>query len=238
MPRFFLDTIPDDEAVILGEDARHIAKSLRMRPGEEVTLCDCLGYDYRGEIEEVSPERVRVRILEICKSFAEPSVQVTLCQALLKGDKMDWVVQKAVELGVWRIQPMVTARCVSRPDEKALSKKIQRWQKIALEAAKQSGRGIIPQVLPAVSLKAAVENAPKTRLLFYEGGGRRVPDLLKPGETALAMFIGPEGGFAENEVAFAESEGGVCATLGPRILRAETAPLAALSAVMVVTGNL
>ncbi len=238
MPRFFLDTIPDDEAVILGEDARHIAKSLRMRPGEEVTLCDCLGYDYRGEIAEVSPEAVRVRILEICKSFAEPSVQVTLCQALLKGDKMDWVVQKAVELGVRRIQPMVTARCVSRPDEKALSKKVQRWQKIALEAAKQSGRGIIPEVLPAVSFQKAVKAAPKPRLLFYEGGGRRVPELLSETEAALSMFIGPEGGFADEEVAQMEAEGGVRATLGPRILRAETAPLAALAAVMVVTGNL
>lgn len=238
MPRFFIDYIPDDEAVLTGEDARHAAKSLRMQPGEAITLCDCLGNDYLGEVAAVSPEAVHVRVLEIRKSFAEPAVRVTLCQAVPKSDKMDWIVQKAVELGVWRIRPVVTARCVSRPDEKAAAKKVQRWQKIALEAAKQSGRGIIPAVTPFVKFQRAAQEASGKRVLFYEGGGERVPLLAGPQDKELTLFIGPEGGFAPEEVALVRALGGRTATLGPRILRAETAPLAALTAVMLATGNM
>ena len=238
MPRFFIDYVPDDEAVLTGENARHAAKSLRMRPGEAITLCDCLGYDYLGEVTRMDEDAVHVKILEIRKSFAEPSVLVTLCQALPKSDKMDWIVQKAVELGVWRIQPVLTARCIARPDAKAAAKRVQRWQKIALEAAKQSGRGIIPEVTELCPFDCAVQAAQGRRILFYEGGGKRVPELVSAQDTALTLFIGPEGGFTPEEVALVQSLGGENATLGPRILRAETAPLAALTAVMVVTDNM
>lgn len=238
MPRFFIDYIPDDEAVVTGEDGRHIARSLRMKPGEEITLCDCLGNDYLGEVAEIIGDDVRVKILEIRRSFAEPTVRVTLCQGLTKGDKMDNIVQKAVELGVWRIVPVLTERCVSRPDDKSAGKKVQRWQKIALEAAKQSGRGIVPQVAETITFRRAVEEAPGKRILFYEGGGERITALAGPQDQEITIFIGPEGGFAEHEVELIKSFGGRAGTLGPRILRTETAPLAALTAVMLVTDNL
>ena len=117
MPRFFIDTVPGEDTVISGENGRHIAKSLRMQPGESITLCDGQGHDYFGKITEISGETVGVHITEMQASKSEPSVKVTLCQGVPKSDKMDLIVQKAVELGVWRIIPTVTSRCISRPDE-------------------------------------------------------------------------------------------------------------------------
>lgn len=244
MPRFFIDYIPDETAVITGADAQHIALSLRMRKGEKLVLCDCLGTDYDGEIEQIEPggASVLVRILGCCQSISEPSVRVTLYQSLPKQDKFDTVVQKAVELGVYRIVPVLSARCISRPDEKAFAKKRQRWQKIADEAAKQSGRGILPQVGDLMKFTDAIQEAAAVysgkTLLFYEGGGERILDLLKDQTPDVAVFIGPEGGFESGEVLLAQNIGAVCATLGPRILRTETAPIAALAAIMQATGNL
>ena len=169
----------------------------------------------------------------------EPDVFVTLYQALPKGDKMDYIVQKCVELGVGRIVPVMTARCVSRPDEKSLKKKTARWRKIAAQAAMQSRRGIIPEVGECVSLKQAAmltrEND-KT-VFFYELGGESVKDILAEKPKTVGMFIGSEGGFEEAEAELVLSNGGVAATLGKRILRAETAPLAALSIIMYQTNN-
>lgn len=244
MPRFFIDYVPDDTAVITGGDARHIAQALRMRRGEKLVLCDCLGMDYDGEIERIEPggASVLVRVLGCCRSVSEPSLRVTLYQALPKQDKFDTVVQKAVELGVYRIVPVLSARCVSRPDEKAFAKKRQRWQKIADAAAKQSGRGILPQVGGLVHFSEAVREAAGQEggisLLFYEGGGERILKLLREGVSSAAAFIGPEGGFEPGEVALAQRAGVLRATLGPRILRTETAPIAALAAMMQATGNL
>ena len=152
---------------------------------------------------------------------------------------MDYIVQKCVELGVGRIVPVMTARCVSRPDEKSLKKKTARWRKIAAQAAMQSRRGIIPEVGECVSLKQAAmltrEND-KT-VFFYELGGESVKDILAEKPKTVGMFIGSEGGFEEAEAELVLSNGGVAATLGKRILRAETAPLAALSIIMYQTNN-
>lgn len=174
MPRFFIDYIPEERAILTGPDAHHIAKSLRMRPGEPLILCDSIGTDYNCEIEQIDGETVTVKVLNFCRSVSEPSVFVTLYQAFPKADKMDAVVQKSVELGVSRIVPMLSERCVSRPDEKAVKKKADRWQKIAEEAAKQSGRGVIPQVSPSLPFRAAIQEAEKAGeiLFFYEGGRR------------------------------------------------------------------
>ncbi|MCH3972703.1 MAG: 16S rRNA (uracil(1498)-N(3))-methyltransferase [Oscillospiraceae bacterium] len=238
MPRFFISEPPGEEIVLGGEDAHHIAKSLRMRPGEAVTLCDGNGLDYHGEIAEVGTETVRIQILSSEKNQTEPSVNVTLCQGVPKSAKMDWIVQKAVELGVSRIVPTLTARCVSRPEEKSAAKKVQRWQKIACEAAKQSGRGVLPRVLPFALLPKAVAAAPGKCLLFYEGGGEKLTNAVQETDTNVTIFVGPEGGFAPEEVQLLQDAGGMVASLGPRILRTETAPLAALTAVMLLTGNL
>ncbi len=240
MPRFFINYVPEEQVVIAGEDARHIARSLRMQSGESLILCDSIGTDYNGRVESVADDRVVVRVLNFCKSVAEPGVRVTVYQGLPKADKMDSIVQKSVETGAVGIVPVMTARCVSKPDEKAAAKKIIRWQKIAQEAAKQSGRGIIPQVAPLTDFRQAVKQAAQAGeiILFFEGGGQSISRLANVETRELAIFIGPEGGFEQSEVDFAVENGAAVGTLGTRILRTETAPIAALSAIMLATGNM
>ena len=235
MPKFFLDSAPGETALLDGEDGRHIARSLRMRPGEALTLCDCRGTDYDGVIDTIDGENVTVRILG-----SRPCAAV-LYQCLPKLDKFDLVVQKSVELGVSRIVPVLSMRCVSRPDAKSLAKKLERWNRIAAEAAKQSGRGILPPVSPALTFEQAVreaESAGGVNLLFYEGGGVPIRERIGEATRTASLFIGPEGGFDKSEVELAAAHGITPATLGPRILRTETAPLAALAAIMTVSGNM
>ncbi|MBC8570371.1 16S rRNA (uracil(1498)-N(3))-methyltransferase [Oscillospiraceae bacterium NSJ-54] len=240
MPRFFTDQINDEFALITGEDARHIGRSLRMAVGEELILCDGAGSDYRCRIASIDRESVRCDVLSRAPSAGEPACFVTLYQALPKSDKLDLIVQKAVELGVGRIVPILTRRCVSRPDEKGMRAKQARAQRIALEAAKQSGRGRVPEVAPLLSFPDAVQEASldPLALFFYEGGGTPLRELLFPGAGRVSLFVGSEGGFDPEEVRLAEEMGLRTATLGPRILRCETAPLCALSVIMYATGNL
>jgi 16S rRNA (uracil1498-N3)-methyltransferase len=240
MPRFFAAIPLGEEYTITGPDAAHIARSLRMRPGEELTVCDAERYDCRCAVVRCSPEAVDLRVLERIPNHSEPEIRATLYQALPKAEKMDWIVQKAVELGVYAVVPVITMRCVSRPEAKALHKKQERWQKIAEEAAKQSGRGRIPEVRTALQFSEALHRAREdaAALLFYEGGGESIGCLLSPGCRTASLLIGPEGGFDPSEVALAREAGVSAASLGPRILRTETAPLAALTALMYATGNL
>ena len=227
MPRFFIDEAVVGTFRLVGEDAAHVAKSLRMRLGETLILCHD-GVDYTCKIVGFERDAVLVELVSVQPCAAEPNVAVTLFQGLPKGDKMDLIVQKAVEVGVGAIVPVVTKRCISRPDEKNLHKKVQRWQKIALEAAKQSGRGIVPKVLDvqdfpqAVTLGAQLEEA----ILFYEGGGAPLKTLLQQAKS-VAIFIGPEGGFEEDEVKCAVEAGVSICSLGNRILRTETAAIVA-----------
>ncbi len=242
MPRFFIDSIPSGKTVLTGADGKHIARSLRMVVGEPLTLCDGQGTDYACEIEKINGDEVLVRVLSSCPSISEPTVHVTVYQGLPKADKMDSIVQKAVEIGAVAVVPVMTARCVSKPDEKSAQKKIERWQKISEEAAKQSGRGIIPRVEPLMSLKQAAQQAVKNSrvLLFYEGGGESLSKLISRENTdkEISIFIGPEGGFEPEEVELIVSLGGKTATLGTRILRTETAPIAAIAAIMLASGNM
>lgn len=240
MAWFFTDeNITGSSYTLLGENARHISKVLRMKPGEELTLvtpdktqCEC-------KISVFSDGAVTAEIISKKPCENEPDVFVTLYQALPKGDKMDYIVQKCTELGISRIVPMITARCVSRPDEKSLKKKCERWQKIALGAAMQSRRGIIPEVCHCVSFAeaAALTKQNEKTIFFYEEGGESVKKILTDSPKSVGMFIGSEGGFEQSEVDLVTTNGGVAATLGKRILRAETAPLAALSIIMYQTDN-
>ena len=225
MPRFFINESPSRQAIITGEDSKHITKSLRMKVGESLVLCNGQGM---------------VSVNSSVPTISEPSVSVTLYQGLPKSDKMDSVVQKAVEMGATRIVPMLTQRCVSRPDQKSAQKKVERWQKISVEAAKQCGRGILPPVSPLTDFSAALRQSvsESTVLFFYEGGGQSLQQCIDPSCKAYSIFIGPEGGFSEEEVQFALDLGAKKATLGPRILRTETAPVAALAAIMLTTGNM
>ena len=232
MPRFFVPAPPDvgGTAVITGDDARHIAGALRMAPGEPLTLCDGAGQDYLCRIESVARDAVMLRVERSEKSIGEPSLSVTLYMGLPKADKLELVIQKSVELGAVRIVPTVTARSIARIDPRDSEKKTARWQKIAAEAAGQSGRGIIPTVEPPITLRAALPRlARENVLLCYEGGGAPLGDLVSLADESVSLLIGPEGGFAPEEVEAVVAGGGRLATLGTRILRCETAPLAALA---------
>lgn len=240
MAWFFTESnIESDNYIITGDNAKHIAKSLRMKPGETLTLVTPGKEQLDCVISEVNPDSVTVEITSRKPCENEPDVEITLYQALPKGDKMEYIVQKCVELGVSCIIPVISARCISRPDEKSLGKKQQRWQKIAKEAAQQSRRGIIPEIGKAVSFKQAVQicSNNEQNIIFYELGGESVKKLINKKPKSIGIFIGSEGGFEESEVELAKQNGIKTATLGKRILRAETAPLAALSIIMFETGN-
>ena len=238
MPRFFIDGAADGRAYIAGADALHIAKALRMRPGEALTLCDGKGTDFEGVLETVTDRQVTVRITASRPSQAEPTLAVTLYQGLPKGDKMDWIVQKAVELGVTAVVPVATRRSVARLEGKA-DKKQERWQRIAAEAAGQCGRGMLPSVERPLSWSQALSClSGEPALVFYEGGGRPLRELVPPSTRRLSVFVGPEGGFDPEEIDAIRRQGGGVATLGPRILRCETAPLAALTLLMHLSGNM
>ena len=207
-------------------------------PCDALTLSDGAGTDYTGEIESITGDTVMVRLTDKFKNRSEPALRVTLYPGMPKADKLELITQKAVELGVTKIVPVLTSRSVSRPDAKSVSKKQERLQRIALEAAKQSGRGIIPEIGKMTDLESALKTAPGKKILFYEGGGEALGALVSPDEAEVSVFIGPEGGFDAAEVQLAKQYGATPATLGPRILRTETAPLAALSVLMYITGNM
>ena len=241
MPRFFIEYTPEvgSSAVIEGGDARHIGGALRMTPGETLTLCDGKGTDYACTITAVEKERVTLSVDAAAPSYSAPSLAVTLYMGLPKGDKMELIIQKAVELGVTAIVPVATARCIVKLDGKDAAKKQVRWQKIAAEAAGQSGRGIIPVVEMPISWKQALARFEKEyTLLCYEGGGAPIGKLISPADTAVSLVVGPEGGFDPAEVEAVTAVGGKIATLGPRILRCETAPLAAIAVLMENSGNM
>lgn len=240
MPRFFTETIDENAGIITGNDAKHIAKVLRMKPGDPITVCDMHGLDYHCVLETADEKQIGLKVLEHHPCGTEPTVAVKLYQAMPKSDKMELIIQKAVELGVDEIIPVQTHRCVSRPDEKSMAKKLERYNRISLEAAKQCGRGKIPEVKPLIDFRQAVEQAAQDSLgiLFYENASASFQDALSRASGGISFLVGAEGGFEEDEVAFARETGLEILSLGSRILRCETAPIAALAVMMYQTGNL
>lgn len=249
MPGFFIDNcenISDTGITICGEDARHISRSLRMKVGEMLDVSDFSGYKYSCRISGFTDDEVKLEILEkkLCES--EPSVKVRIFQALPKGDKLDTVIQKCTELGAYDYTPVLTSRCISRPDEKSAKKKVERWQKISAEAAKQCGRGIIPKVNEVCTFEEAINKMSECTLalMCYEcEDGYSIGKCITENHESLgkgasvSVFIGPEGGIAPREAEKAKNAGIVTVGLGKRILRTETAPIFAVSAVMLLTGN-
>ncbi len=243
MPRFFIkqQQIDKNKISIIGEDAHHIARSLRMAVGEKITACDGEGMEYECKISSFSGDtRVECEIVSESRSAAEPPMRITLFAALTKGDKLETVIQKAVECGASRIVPFESERCVVRSKSDSEQRKTERRRKIALEAAKQCGRGIIPEVLPTVSFCQMLEYAEECGvvLLCYEGEGTeplgRVLERELCGEVLpdVAIIVGSEGGFERSEVEMAVQRGFFSVGLGSRILRAETAPIFAISCVV------
>lgn len=240
MHRFFVaeENRSEHTIVVAGDDVNHIRNVLRMAPGEKVVVSCGKGVDYECEITEFRDAQILLTICKETPAVTELPVDITLFQALPKKDKMEFVIQKAIELGVAEIVPVKTRRCVVKLDEKKEEKKRNRWQAIAEAAAKQSGRGLIPQIHPVLSFKQALQmaNSMDTVLIPYElcEDMKTSVEMMKEaaGKKSIGIFIGPEGGFERGEVEEAMASGAVPISLGKRILRTETAGMATLSVLM------
>ena len=242
MARFFVtpEELQGNHITLTGENAQH-AKVLRLKAGEEVLVCDGRGMECLCEVESLTAGQVELTVLEQRTSATEAAVKVSIYMAFPKADKLEHVIQKATELGAYEIVAFPSGRCISKPDDKSLKKKLERWQKIAASAAEQSGRGVIPEVIALPSYAAALERAAQAdkALMFYENEHATTLRMaLEQGDyQTVSLLTGPEGGLEEKEVEQARKAGLQVCTLGSRILRCETAPLCALSAVMYASGE-
>lgn len=240
MHHFFVtpDQVKDNRIYIEGSDVNHIKNVLRMKTGEELEISDGNNKKYLCEIEKISQDMVCVVVKEEHKADTELPSRIYLFQGLPKNDKMELIVQKAVELGVYEIIPVATKRAVVKLDEKKASKKVERWNSIAEGGAKQSGRNVIPKVTKVMPYKEAVAYAKDLDVVLipYELAEgmqetKQIISAIKPGQS-IGFFIGPEGGFETEEVLYAMEAGAKPITLGKRILRTETAGLTTLSILM------
>lgn len=232
------EQINGEEANILGDDVKHIRDVLRYNIGDELDICDEEGIRYNTEILNFAQHEISLKILEKLESTTEPEINVTLFQGLPKADKMELIIQKCTEIGVCEVVPVITDRVIVKLDEKSADKKIERWNKIALEAAKQSGRQKVPVVQKPIKLKNLIENISKYDILILpyecekENNIKAVLKNVKKDCKNIAIMIGPEGGFSEEEIKTLELENVRKVTLGPRILRTETAGLVTLAVVL------
>lgn len=237
MYQFFIDDsqVMDGEVLIEGSDVNHIKNVLRMKPGEKVRVSTENGKNYFCCITELWEESVRAEIVEELTEGTELPNKIYLFQGLPKSDKMELIIQKAVELGAYQIVPVAMKNCVVKLDAKKAENKVKRWQEIAKSAAKQSKRSLIPTVEMPLRYEDAISLAAQLDVVLvpYENergmeATRSVVEGIKPGQS-IGIFIGPEGGFAEDEIALAKSHDMALLSLGRRILRTETAGLAMLS---------
>ncbi len=245
MHRFFaeLENITDSEISIYGEDVRHIKNVLRLEIGEKIEVSDKNGTDYICEISEVSKENVDCVILESFKSKGEAPIEIVLFQGLPKSTKMELIIQKSTELGVKEIVPLVTERCITKiNDRKKEDKKIERWSKIAEEAAKQSKRGFVPVISPIMSFKEAIAHLSDEDMVLvpYENEDTVGLKSVLRGSNALKVniVIGPEGGFEQSEIDSLKEIGAHSVSLGPRILRTETAGFTTSALILYELGDL
>lgn len=243
MHKFFVlpEQIGEEEIRIVGEDCNHINRVLRLKKGEEILVKDGQETDYYCIIKCSTDEEVICRIQDITRGASELPVRISLFQGLPKQDKMEWIIQKGVELGISDIYPVAMKRCIQKLDEKTAAKKVERWNKIAESAAKQSGRGVIPQVHMPISFAQATEQLKKYNDVFVpheDAKGlaytRETLSQIKKG-SEIAFIIGPEGGYAPEETEkLKQLANSRMITLGKRILRTETAGLAFLSMVTIM----
>lgn len=242
MTRFFIapEDMQKNVIILTGDNAAH-ARVLRIKVGEQVVVCDGAGNECLCTVSDVSSGRVSLVVVDRQNSGAEASVNVSVYMAFAKGDKLEHVIQKATELGVYEIVTFPSARCVSKPEAKSLKNKLERWGKIAASAAEQSGRGRVPNVVALDSYGAALERMKQCDLgiLFYENESSTTLRMVLEGTkyNSISILTGPEGGLETREVGQAMAAGIKVCTLGKRILRCETAPLCALSAIMYHTGE-
>ena len=238
MPRFFVQKEQISEGVvsIFGDDAHHISRALRMAAGESITVCDMQSFEYECELTDFLPDRVLARILTTRQSDTEPPYRAHIYQALPKGDKLDSIIQKAVECGAASITTFESERCVVRMKKEAEARKTERRQRIAEEAAKQCGRGKLVRIMPSLKYTEMLSSAKESDavLFCYEGDGTEsLKKILSSlgSITSLSVIVGSEGGFSRDEADLAVNSGAIAVNLGPRILRCETAPSYVLSAI-------
>ena len=232
------EQIDADRAFIIGEDVKHIRDVLRYKINDEVNICDEDGKKYIARITDFFKDEINLEILEKYETTSESSINVTLFQGMPKADKLEFIIQKCTELGIKEIVPVMTERAVVKLDEKSIPRKVERWNKIALEASKQSGRQKVPTIKNPINIKNLVENLSKYDILIlpYECEKNvTIKEVLKDlnGECKnIGIFIGPVGGFSEEEIMQLDADNVKKVTLGPRILRTETAGIATLAMVM------
>jgi len=248
MARFFVPeyVIQNNTAVITGSDVKHIAKVLRLEPGDIIEICtgEGQGREFTATIRNITNKDVTCEITGEKTGAAEPPLRVILYQGLPKGEKMEFVIQKSVELGVSRVVPVLCERTVVKLDDKKALKRQIRWQRVAAEAAKQSRRTVIPEVTEPVAFQQAVQqnNSEVLAVMPWEEehvrGIRTVLKSKTGGHQSVAVFIGPEGGFSQKEADFAQARGVVPVSLGPRIMRTETAGIVSVAIILYELGDL
>jgi 16S rRNA (uracil1498-N3)-methyltransferase len=242
MPRVYIppERITGEQIALQSREARYILTVLRLGPGDEVTVFDGAGNEYRTELTEDYESGMYLAIQEGARPERESPLQITLGQALLKGERMKFVIQKATELGAARIIPLITARTIPLVEGERESLRIERWQRIAQEAAKQSGRAIVPQIEAIHELAEFLAQGTGMRLMLWEGEPAPLREVVKniDAQAGITLLIGPEGGFSEEEVTAAQAQGFLVAGLGQRVLRAETATLSVLSIIQHLFGDL
>jgi 16S rRNA (uracil1498-N3)-methyltransferase len=240
LDRFFVQkediNLDEKSCLIKGEDVKHISKVLRYKVGQEIEVCDNENNEYICEIDDIEKNVITLSIIEKVEVNRESPLKIRVYQGLPKGSKMEIILQKLTEVGVYEIIPVITKRSVSKIDDKKEDKKLDRWERIIYEASKQSKRGIIPKLSNVLTFDEAIKHMKNNdmNIVPYE---RENTKSIKQGIRGLkinsiGVFVGPEGGFEEEEIQNIESNGGVSVTLGPRILRTETASLVASSIVL------
>jgi 16S rRNA (uracil1498-N3)-methyltransferase len=250
MQRYFIpaENFLEEKAIIRGDDAHHLMRVMRASPGDRVVISNGADREALAEVVEMYKENVLLRIVEERPISGEPRIPVWIAQSLPKGDKFETVIQKGTEIGAARFIPFVSARTVVQYDARKEAKRLDRWRKIAKEAAEQAHRGRIPGVDEPLSWKQLLELVPKTALALFcyeKEGGSLLRDAVtaaklheRRGDGPVLIVIGPEGGFTEEEAKAAEEAGCAVVGLGPRILRTETAGIVALSCLMYETGEM
>ncbi len=244
MPRFFVrpEDVIQNKIKIFGDEYNHIKNVLRLKCGEKITVSDGTGTDYTAVIDSFESNSVVASILSSQSSTTEPPIDVVLYQGVPKSDKMDLIIQKSVELGIKKIVPVLTERTIVKfENEKDINTKVSRWQRIALEASKQCNRGVVPVIERPMAYSNAIESSKDSdlRIIPFENEkDNTLKSILKcDSKKSISFFIGPEGGFSEDEVIRAKLSGVVPVTLGPRILRTETAGFVVLSILMYELGD-
>ncbi|OGP89007.1 MAG: hypothetical protein A2156_05015 [Deltaproteobacteria bacterium RBG_16_48_10] len=244
MARFYVPhpKVEDGILKVEGDEVKHIRKVLRLKRGDEVSIFDGSGKEYEGTIVEEGSFSVSIEVRNLFFSPAEPNLSITLAQSLLKGEKMDYLIQKATELGVKRIVPFISSRSIPLLEKAKRLGRHRRWEKIAIGASKQCGRGVLPQIDPPGDYPQILGSVPQDslRLILWEKGGEKLREILKKKERENEIFfiVGPEGGLSQEEVEEAKRANFIPITLGERILRSETASLCLLSILQYEWGDM